>query len=69
MTIARAPDSPTAAGTAVGAALPAAGSVLAVIARPGQESAELGGLLFAFRRVSASSRSPVTPTGGCTGSR
>jgi len=31
-----------------------AGRVLAVTARPGQESAELGGLLFAFRRAGAS---------------
>ena len=34
--------------------LPPAGRVLAVTARPGQESAELGGLLFAFRRAGAS---------------
>jgi N-acetylglucosamine malate deacetylase 2 len=34
--------------------LPRAGRVLAVTARPGQESAELGGLLFAFRRAGAS---------------
>jgi N-acetylglucosamine malate deacetylase 2 len=33
--------------------LPRAGSVLAVLARPGQESAELGGLLYAFRRAAA----------------
>ena len=33
--------------------LPRAGSVLAVLARPGQESAELGGLLYAFRRGGA----------------
>jgi LmbE family N-acetylglucosaminyl deacetylase len=33
--------------------LPRAGSVLAVLARPGQESAELGGLLYAFRRAGA----------------
>jgi LmbE family N-acetylglucosaminyl deacetylase len=37
-----------------GAALPPAGSVLAVTARPGQESADLGGLLYAFRRTGAS---------------
>ena len=36
------------------ASLPPAGSVLAVTARPGQESADLGGLLFAFRRRGAS---------------
>ena len=34
--------------------LPPAGMVLAVIARPGQESAELGGLLYGFRRQGAS---------------
>lgn len=49
-----APDSPRAAGTPVVAALPTAGSVLAVIARPGQESEELGGLLYAFRLAGAS---------------
>jgi LmbE family N-acetylglucosaminyl deacetylase len=31
--------------------LPRAGSVLVVTARPGQESADLGGLLYAFRRT------------------
>jgi N-acetylglucosamine malate deacetylase 2 len=35
--------------TVLGAPLPAAGRVLAVIARPGQESADLGGVLHAFR--------------------
>jgi N-acetylglucosamine malate deacetylase 2 len=34
--------------------LPRAVSVLAVTARPGQESADLGGLLYAFRRTGAS---------------
>lgn len=34
--------------------LPRACSVLAVTARPGQESADLGGLLYAFRRAGAS---------------
>ena len=34
--------------------LPSAGMVLAVIARPGQESAELGALLYGFRRQGAS---------------
>jgi LmbE family N-acetylglucosaminyl deacetylase len=33
---------------------PRAASVLAVTARPGQESADLGGLLYAFRRAGAS---------------
>jgi len=31
--------------------LPRAHSVLVVLARPGQESADLGGLLYAFRRA------------------
>jgi N-acetylglucosamine malate deacetylase 2 len=35
-------------------ALPSAVRVLAVTARPGQESADLGGLMFAFRRSGAS---------------
>jgi N-acetylglucosamine malate deacetylase 2 len=35
-------------------ALPSAVRVLAVTARPGQESADLGGLLYAFRRSGAS---------------
>jgi LmbE family N-acetylglucosaminyl deacetylase len=35
-------------------ALPTAATVLAVTARPGQESAELGGLLLAFRQAGAS---------------
>jgi N-acetylglucosamine malate deacetylase 2 len=34
--------------------LPSAARVLAVTARPGQESADLGGVLFAFRRSGAS---------------
>src|SRR5712691_7251517 len=34
--------------------LPWAGVVLAVIARPGQESADLGALLYGFRRHGAS---------------
>lgn len=33
--------------------LPPAGKVLVVLARPGQESADLGGLLYAFRRAGA----------------
>ena len=36
-----------------GAPLPLADRVLAVTARPGQESADLGGLLYAFRRAGA----------------
>src|ERR1700722_15647564 len=43
------PPSESAAGS-----LPRAVSVLAVTARPGQESADLGGLLYAFRRAGAS---------------
>ena len=34
--------------------LPRAGTVLVVTARPGQESSDLGGLLYAFRRAGAS---------------
>ena len=37
-----------------GGPLPPAATVLVVTARPGQESADLGGLLFAFRRAGAS---------------
>jgi LmbE family N-acetylglucosaminyl deacetylase len=40
--------------TPPGLPLPEAGHVLAVTARPGQESADLGGLLYAFRRAGAS---------------
>ena len=39
--------------TPVGGPLPLAGSVLVVTARPGQESVDLGGLLYAFRRTGA----------------
>ena len=39
--------------TPPGGALPAAAKVLAVTARPGQESAELGGLLLTFRQAGA----------------
>jgi N-acetylglucosamine malate deacetylase 2 len=53
MTIAPVPDSPGADRNPV-TALPAADSVLAVIARPGQESEELGGLLYAFRQAGVS---------------
>jgi N-acetylglucosamine malate deacetylase 2 len=45
----RQPSRPTGWG-----ALPPAATVLAVTARPGQESAELGGLLLAFRQAGAS---------------
>jgi LmbE family N-acetylglucosaminyl deacetylase len=45
--------SPTSRTTTWGA-LPAAAAVLAVTARPGQESAQLGGLLLAFRQAGAS---------------
>ncbi len=55
MTTATAATSLRVAATAAAAVtLPAAASVLAVTARPGQESAELGGLLYAFRRAGAS---------------
>jgi N-acetylglucosamine malate deacetylase 2 len=54
MTHAVAPGSPRTASIPVVAALPTAGSVLAVIARPGLESEELGGLLYAFRQGGAS---------------
>jgi LmbE family N-acetylglucosaminyl deacetylase len=48
----RRPASPAPAPTAPGL-LPPADNVLAVITRPGQESADLGGLLYAFRRAGA----------------
>jgi N-acetylglucosamine malate deacetylase 2 len=54
MTIAPAAEFPKTAGAFAIAALPRADSVLAVIARPGQESEDLGGLLYAFRRDGAS---------------
>lgn len=41
------------AGASPGVMLPRAVSVLAVTARPGQESEDLGGLLYAFRRAGA----------------
>jgi LmbE family N-acetylglucosaminyl deacetylase len=50
-------EAPTPAGEPAPLAahpLPRAGMVLAVIARPGQESAKLGGLLYGFRRQGAS---------------
>jgi N-acetylglucosamine malate deacetylase 2 len=49
--IASAPPLPPAAPPA--GQLPRAGKVLIVLARPGQESADLGGLLYAFRRAGA----------------
>lgn len=60
--------SPSPSTTASGA-LPAAVSVLAVTARPGQESADLGGILQVFRRSGASlgllcmTRGEATPPG------
>jgi N-acetylglucosamine malate deacetylase 2 len=45
--------SPMAPVAPADAPLPPAGSILVVTARPGQESADLGGLLFAFRRAGA----------------
>jgi len=50
-TASRRPISP--APTLAAGPLPRAKAVLAVIARPGQESADLGGLLYAFRRSGA----------------
>jgi LmbE family N-acetylglucosaminyl deacetylase len=54
MTTVTAATSPRAAGASDGDSLPRAVSLLAVTTRPGQESADLGGLLFAFRRAGAS---------------
>jgi LmbE family N-acetylglucosaminyl deacetylase len=54
MTSAAAADSLTMPPAPAGRQLPRAGSVLVVAARPGQESADLGGLLYAFRRSGAS---------------
>jgi LmbE family N-acetylglucosaminyl deacetylase len=55
MTIAApATDSPDMAGASPAGPLPMAASVLVVTARPGLESEDLGGLLFAFRRAGAS---------------
>ena len=51
-TMSRAPTFPVPPQLARGL-LPRATTVLAVIARPGQESAELGALLYAFRRSGA----------------
>jgi len=45
---------PSAARAVISDWLPGAARVLAVTARPGQESADLGGLLYAFRRSGAS---------------
>ena len=53
MTSTSAADSLTMPPAPVGRQLPRAGSVLVLTARPGQESADLGGLLYAFRRASA----------------
>lgn len=53
MTIAPATDSPYLAGASPAGTLPMAPSVLAVTARPGTESEDLGGLLYAFRRAGA----------------
>lgn len=54
MTIASATAFPMIPAAPTAGALPRAGSVLAVTARPGQESADLGGVLYAFRRAGAS---------------
>lgn len=54
MTIEATATQPSAARTFMPDSLPSAVRVLAVTARPGQESADLGGLLYAFRRSGAS---------------
>lgn len=54
MTSTPAADSLTMPPAALGRQLPQAGNVLVVTARPGQESTDLGGLLYAFRRSGAS---------------
>lgn len=54
MTSTSAADSLTMPMASAGRQLPQAGNVLVVTARPGQESADLGGLLYAFRRDGAS---------------
>jgi LmbE family N-acetylglucosaminyl deacetylase len=54
MISAPAADSLTMPPAALGRQLLQAGNVLVVTARPGQESADLGGLLYAFRRSGAS---------------
>ena len=50
MTSTSAAASVTMPAAPAGGPLPPAASILAVTARPGQESADLGGLLYAFRR-------------------
>jgi N-acetylglucosamine malate deacetylase 2 len=54
MTAISAPASPMTPAVPARRPLPKACSVLAVTARPGQESADLGGLVYAFRRAGAS---------------
>ena len=54
MTSTSAADSLTMPVAAAARPLPRAGTVLVVTARPGQESADLGGPLYAFRRSGAS---------------
>ena len=54
MTTVTTATTPRRAGASADDMLPTAFSVLAVTARPGQESADLGGLLYAFRRAGAS---------------
>ncbi len=54
MTTATAATSPRMAEASASAPLPRAVSVLAVTARPGQESDQLGGALYAFRRAGVS---------------
>lgn len=54
MTIAPAAEFPDMAGPSPAGTLPSAASVLVVTARPGPESEDLGGLLYAFRKAGAS---------------
>ena len=54
MTITQFDASTDVTGASTRGPLPVAASVLAVTARPGQESEDLGGLLYAFRRAGAS---------------
>jgi N-acetylglucosamine malate deacetylase 2 len=54
MTAISAPVSPMTPAVPAHGPLPEARRVLAVTARPGQESADLGGLVYAFRRAGAS---------------
>jgi LmbE family N-acetylglucosaminyl deacetylase len=67
MTATSAPASPMTPAVPAGGPLPEARSVLAVTARPGQESANLGGLVYAFRRAGASLGLLCLTRGGASG--